>query len=133
MTLKLSVRDVAQTNIDKFDQLGAFHGETECKYHYSNGYDCAIGICDPEFVLNDNTKIIRWFLEMGFIEADNIDGIEFIQRLHDYRILVSRPLKPYWIEMPYSVWELIEKIQKPDDLTPELYKEIMRCIIESEE
>jgi hypothetical protein len=134
MALKLNVRDVAQANIDKFDQLGAFHGETDCTYHYPSGFGCAVGICDEEMLLNGRGSIAS-LNDKNKIETDDITTLTFIQRLHDYKTSTTyyAPYNSNFLTIPSSVRHLTSKINDPDDLTPELYKEIMQCIVDSKE
>lgn len=138
--LHLNYREVAQANIDQFDRLGAFRGETDCLYHYFGEDDevtnigCAIGIMDAKNeLLHDNDISIGalFATRRDLVTVDNLSRLLFIQALHDFRTgrwpdnsftarCASTP-----ISIPDCVLDLVREIRKPGDLTPELYKKIM--------
>lgn len=136
--LHLNYREVAQANIDEFDRLGAFHGFNNCLYHYGDThFGCAIGIIDRKNELSPADSCIRILLNEGTISTDNRDRLTFIQILHDYKaqspemtfIVASATYDsspPSTNIIPPSVYDLVNKITKPADLTRDLYKEIMR-------
>jgi hypothetical protein len=47
----LTVKEVAETALAKFDQLGAVRGHTTCRYIYPDDSRCIIGLCLNEEVL----------------------------------------------------------------------------------
>ena len=135
MTLHLVAKEVAQTNIDKFNELGAFNGEDTCEYHYEQRpFHCAIGVCDPKEELLGAQEPIDILIEMGSVTTDDPNLLKFIQVLHDYRTrddevdydFVYRCTHPDNICIPPIVYELVSPIKNPGDVTPELYIEVMR-------
>lgn len=169
--LQLNYREVAQTNIDKFEELGAFHGYKTCNYHYFDTLDgedwgddpkfhCAIGVCDTKdrVLAEDNECSVRRLASDGLLEADNLERLSFIQALHDYHAGADvwedspygfigrctmqvlwpdgwdkppsyKPIDPeHRIPIPECVADLVAPIKLAKDITPELYKEIMRRI-----
>jgi len=147
--LNLPYKQVAQRNIDEFDRLGAFNGATGCVYHYykdedggdillSHGvvltnFGCAIGICDTDRLLAcENYEPIRGLVG-EIVETDNVQRLSFIQMLHDYKTGAERTFTAFLngdAPCPGCVRDLCEGIKNPDDLTPEIYKEIMRRLVE---
>ena len=132
MTLHLVAKEVAQTNIDKFNELGAFNGEDTCEYHYEQRpFHCAIGVCDPKEELLGAQEPIDILIETESVTTDDPDLLKFIQTLHDYRTGEHYDFV-YWcseynnICIPPIVYELVSPIKNSGDVTPELYIEVMR-------
>jgi hypothetical protein len=147
MPLHLIAKEVAQANIDHFDRLGAFLGQDECRYHYDlpGNVGCAIGILDREGCLVDFededgddveiqsepiTRLAKDFPDLVVIE--DADRVDFIQRLHDYKISgntgeARKAFDAHFdVHIPDEVLDLVKGIALAGDLTPDLYKEIMR-------
>jgi hypothetical protein len=127
--LYLGVKELAQANIDQFDELAAFLGLKECRYHYVDMPDChcAIGIMDTERHLAKPSRLtmtVGDLIKRGVIETDDVFRVKFIQDLHDYKI------NGCWeLNIPPEVKDLTDRICRQSDVTPDLYKEIMRRII----
>jgi hypothetical protein len=131
MPLTLNFRDVAQRNIDEFDRLGGFHGQTVCRYRYDGpgNLGCAIGICfPPDFHLSSgyNGASIRDINDEGSIVTDSTDALQLMQSLHDYRAQdTAIPFPHFYCGRDFGV---VPFLRRASDLTPELYKEIMAKI-----
>jgi hypothetical protein len=131
MPLTLNFRDVAQRNIDEFDRLGGFHGQTMCRYRYDGpgNLGCAIGICfPPNFSLSsgDMGRKIRAINGEGRIVTDSTDALQLMQSLHDYRAQdTAIPFSHFYGGRDFGV---VPFLRRASDLTPELYKEIMTKI-----
>lgn len=147
MTLHLNYRDVARANIEHFDRLGAFHGYGDCLYHYFDfdfdkdgdpcvptNFCCAIGICDVSKELEEwNEDPVDTLVTNDKLTTDNVAKLLLIQMLHDYKTTGDKTFDE-WANMRcihkgtrYIHIDYIN-LQSPDDLTPELYKEIMAKI-----
>src|SRR5271166_5996491 len=134
MTLHLVAKEVAQTNIDKFNELGAFNGKYTCEYHYEQRpFHCAIGVCDPKEELLGVEVSIDDLIETGSVTTDDPNLLKFIQVLHDYRASKNGVYSDFVYRSKYDnicippiVYELVSPIKKSYDVTPELYIEIMR-------
>ena len=137
MPLALNVRDVARANIEHFDRLGAFSGETTCAYHYRDSVGCAIGIMDdPQCPrLPRDNKRIDCYIDDGAVETDDPDTLVFIQDLHDFAATATREGVAAgdweWSRAPtQAIQDLAEGLEERSDLTPELYKQIMQMIVD---
>jgi hypothetical protein len=142
MPLTLNFRDVAQRNIDEFDRLGGFHGQTGCRYRYGlSDLGCAIGICIPQsFHIREEDMVrkIKAMLTGYGIETDDPVTLAFIQGLHDYR---AQKIENFSFEGFldassvvfssdfFALYPLSRTIRTWEDLTPDVYKAIMATIV----
>lgn len=156
--LHLVAAQVALTNIEKIDKLGAFNGEDRCCYHYRvyandedegtpTGCHCAIGIMDHEGLLQEDDNTIGAYLRDSpeLVTADNPEVVQFIQRLHDWKANTGNG-DDYFLaflgkrddefpglpreRVPPKVGPLLRVLKHPDNLTKTRYVRIMKRIAE---
>jgi hypothetical protein len=140
MSLMLKFREVARKNIEDFDRLGGFHGAYACLYHYGDPNDpndlgCAIGICDPDHLFDNNMGSVDLLVDYGVLVADDLTRFILIQVMHDYVALRREISFKRFFSIcavgcvpPDYLNDLLDKVTCWADMTPEIYKECMRRI-----